>query len=192
MNADKDRITDLLHDVEAGDQRAASDLLPLVYQELRRLAGARMKRLPPGQTLQPTALVHEVYVDLIGKKDPGWKGRAHFFGAASRAMRELLIDQARRKAARKRGGDLQRVGSAHEHLLVATPEPVEDILALDVALNRLNEQHPRKAEVVQLRYFGGFTHEEIAEMLNTTVRTIERDWRFARAWLRTELDEEQG
>jgi RNA polymerase sigma factor (TIGR02999 family) len=181
-------VTQVLKAIEAGDAQAAAELLPLVNSELRKLAGARMARLRPGQTLQPTALVHEVYLALVGKKDPGWQGRGHFFGAAAKAMRELLIDAARRRSAQKRGGDLSRAEAAEaEGAALELALPVEDILALDRALVKMKAEHPRKAEIVELRYFGGLTEEEIAAIFDLTPRTIEREWRFARAWLHQAL-----
>jgi RNA polymerase sigma factor (TIGR02999 family) len=183
-------VTAVLQAIEAGDSKAAAELLPLVYGELRKLAAARMARLRPGQTLQPTALVHEVYLALVGKKDPGWKGRGHFFGAAAQAMRELLVDAARRKAALKRGGDLSRAEAEEVEGAALEPAlPVEDVLALDRALAKMKVEHPRKAEIVELRYFGGLTEEEIASLYEVTTRTIEREWRFARAWLHQALAE---
>ena len=183
-------VTQVLLAIEAGDAKAATELLPLVYGELRKLAKARMARLRPGQTLQPTALVHEVYLALVGRKDPGWKGRGHFFGAAAHAMREILVDAARRRAALKRGGDLVR--AAPEEAEDAEPAPalpVEDLLSLDRALTKMKAEHPRKAEIVELRYFGGLTEEEIAAIYEVAPRTIEREWRFAKAWLHKALAE---
>ena len=180
----------LLRTIDEGQPHAAAELLPLVYAELRRLAVARMAQLPPGQTLQPTALVHEAFLDLVGDADPGWSGKAHFFGAAAQAMREILVDQARRKSRRKRGGDRNReafrddIGAMTEFEM-----PTADMLALDAAMDGLKAEHPRPAEVVMLRYFAGLTMQQIAEVLGTSARTIERDWRFARAWLREELSD---
>jgi RNA polymerase sigma factor (TIGR02999 family) len=181
-------VTQVLTAIEAGETKAAAELLPLVYGELRKLAAARLARLRPGQTLGPTALVHEVYLALIGKQDPGWKGRGHFFGAAAQAMREILVDAARRKSAKKRGGDLARADPEEaEQAGLAPALPVEDILALDHALTQMKLEHPRKAEIVELRYFGGLSEEEIAAIFEVTPRTIEREWRFARAWLQKAL-----
>jgi RNA polymerase sigma factor (TIGR02999 family) len=180
-------VTQLLSELRAGRQSAAGELLPLVYRELRRLAAAQLARLRPGQTLQPTALVHEAYVKLVGSGDPGWDGRGHFFAAAATAMRELVVDTVRRKAAAKRGG-----GVPAEELDAALAVPrggpgLEDVLAVDAALKRLEAEHPRKAQVVVMRYFGGLADEEIAEAVGVNVRTVERDWRFARAWLHSVL-----
>lgn len=179
-------ISRLLDAAAAGDRDAAAALLPEVYGELRKLAEARLRRVPPGQTLQATALVHEAYLALVGRRDPGWSGRGHFFGAAAQAMREIVIDQARRKAAIKRGGELRRDDDA----LAGQPAaglPGEDLLALDAALTRLQAEHPERAQVVLLRHFAGLGEAEIAEVLGVSVRTVERAWRFARAWLHAAL-----
>ena len=179
-------ITEVLGAVGRGEA-PAEELLPLVYAELRRLAAARLARLAPGQTLGPTALVHEAYLGLVEGGDPGWKGRGHFFGAAARAMHDIVVDRARRRAAQKRGG-----GAAHDDLdaiSVAAPggAAVEDVLALSDALARLAAEHPRRHEVAMLRTFAGLSEEEIAELHGVSTRTIEREWRFARAWLAREL-----
>jgi RNA polymerase sigma factor (TIGR02999 family) len=182
------RATSALEAVTRGEPRAAEELLPLLYEELLALARSRMARLAPGQTLQPTALVHEAYLKLAGDRDPEWDGRRHFFGAAARAMRQILVDQARAKAAAKRGGDRRRLRvtlAAGETPLFDAP--VEDVLALDEALAALEVEDERKAQVVMLRYFVGMTTERIAETLEVSVPTAERDWRFAKAWLRRRL-----
>jgi RNA polymerase sigma factor (TIGR02999 family) len=174
--------------MSGGGRQPAEELLPIVYQELKRLAEARMARLPPGHTLQPTALVHEAYLELIGTEDPGWNSRAHFFGAAARAVQEILVDHARRKGRAKRGGDRARVPLDDD-----TPEslrqaiPAEELLAINDALDRFREHHPRPAEVVVYRYFAGMDNATIASVLGVSERTVERDWRFARAWLHREL-----
>lgn len=188
-------ITQMIQAAAAGDGEAAAALLPRVYRELRSLAAARLRRLPAGQTLQATALVHEAYLALIGRQDPGWNGRGHFFGAAAQAMREILIDQARRKAALKRGGDLERAAVEPDELGelgVASELPGEDLLALDAALTRLQAEHPDRARVVVLRYFGGLQEAEIAEVLGVSTRTVERAWRFARAYLHAALSPSDG
>lgn len=166
-------------------RQAAAELLPHVYAELRRLAGALSGRLRPGQTLQPTALVHEAYMRLVRGKDPGWEGRRHFFGAAAQAMREILIEQARRKASLKRGGSAARV-ELGEGLAVIEP-PADDLLALDEAVQKLQISRPDLAEVVMLRYFTGLTFEETAEVIGGSLSTVKRQWRFARALLAREL-----
>jgi RNA polymerase sigma factor (TIGR02999 family) len=180
-------LTRLLDEVAAGDARAAEQLLPAVYGELRRLAAAQMAHLRPGQTLQPTALVHEAYLKLVGRSDPGWNGRGHFFGAAAQAMREIIVDQYRRKSAQKRGGG-QVPDELDAAFAVAEDDlPAEDVLAIDTALSGLEVEHPRRARVVTMRYFAGMTVEEIADALDVTPRTVEREWRFARAWLHQKL-----
>jgi RNA polymerase sigma factor (TIGR02999 family) len=161
--------------------RPAAELLPAVYAELRRLAAALTVKLQPGQTLQPTALVHEAYLRLVKDRDPGWEGRRHFFGAAARAMREILIEQARRKDSRKRGGGARRV-ELSEGLAMIAP-PAEDLLALDEAIGQLQAEKPHLAEVVQLRYYTGLSVAETAGVVGRSVSTVTREWRFARAWL---------
>jgi RNA polymerase sigma factor (TIGR02999 family) len=167
--------------------RPAAELLPEVYAELRRLAAALTVKLQPGQTLQPTALVHEAYVRLVRNGDPGWDGRRHFFGAAAQAMREILIEQARRKDSLKRGGGARRV-ELSEGLAVIEP-PADDVLALDEAIRHLQAEKPHLAEVVMLRYFVGLSVEETAEVIGRSVSTVTREWRFARAWLAGRLGE---
>jgi RNA polymerase sigma factor (TIGR02999 family) len=164
---------------------AAAELLPTLYAELRQLAQALSARLTPGQTLQPTALVHEAYLKLVRDRDPGWEGRRHFFGAAARAMREILIDQARRKASAKHGGHGQRIELTEGVALIAPP--ADDLLALDEAIQRLQGEEPRLGEIVQLRYYAGLSLEETAEVVGRSVRTITREWRQARAWLAARL-----
>jgi RNA polymerase sigma factor (TIGR02999 family) len=166
-------------------KQPAADLLPEVYAELRRLAAALSGRLQPGQTLQPTALVHEAYLRLVRNEDPGWEGRRHFFGAAARTMREILIEQARRKATVKHGGASERVDLG-EGLAVIAP-PADDLLALDEAIQRLQAEKPHLAEIVMLRYYTGLSFEEAAGVIGRSVSTIKREWRFARAWLARQL-----
>jgi RNA polymerase sigma factor (TIGR02999 family) len=179
-------VTLLLNAAHANDPNAAAELLPLVYNELRRLAAHRLSREAPGQTLQPTALVHEAYLRLIGDKDgTHWENRGHFFAAASEAMRRILVDEVRRKRSLKRGGGMarQKIDAAS----LAAPEPREDLLALDEALTELAGSEPVAAEVVQLRYFGGLTIAEAAEALHISSRTANRHWTYARAWLHQKL-----
>jgi RNA polymerase sigma factor (TIGR02999 family) len=159
----------------------AAELLPALYVELRRLAMALTAQRGPGQTLTPTALVHEAYLRLVKSKDPGWQGPRHFFGAAARAMREILIEQARRKSRLKHGGGGHRV-ELTEGLVWIEP-PAADVLALDEAIRQLQQEDVHLAEVVLLRYFSGLTVEETAEVLSVSVSTLTRDWRYARAWL---------
>jgi RNA polymerase sigma factor (TIGR02999 family) len=173
-------------DVEPGTQ-AATELLPVVYAELRRVAAAMAGRLPPGQTLQPTALVHEAYLRLVGDQDPGWNGRRHFFGSAARAMRDILVEQARRKGARKHGGGARRVGLT-ENLAIIEP-PADDLLAVDEAIQKLRTEKPHLAEIAMLRYFAGLSVDETASVLGVSASTVAREWRFARAWLARRLGE---
>jgi RNA polymerase sigma factor (TIGR02999 family) len=170
---------------EAGDVTAAARLLPLVYGELRKLAGAWMAKLPPGQTLQPTALVHEAYLRLLGKRDLNVNGQRHFFFAAARAMRDILVEQARSKAGPKRGGDRRRV-ELNDNLAALEPT-AENVLAISAALDELEQEDPLKAQLVQLRYFAGMNMEEAARVLGISERTAHRHWRFVKAWLRSRL-----
>jgi RNA polymerase sigma factor (TIGR02999 family) len=185
-------VTALLSAITKGDPHAAADLLPLVYDELRRLASQWLAQEAPGQTLQPTALVHEAFVRLTGTSGPqtGWDSRRHFFAAAAEAMRRLLVEAARRKKRRKHGGDRRRVS-----LEVAEPmaqAPSEDLLALDEALTRLTAHDPVKAEVVKLRFFAGLTMAEVAQSLDLSLATVERYWTYARTWLYADLaDQDQ-
>lgn len=174
-------ITRVLHAIEAGDSRAAEELLPLVYQELRRLAASKLAHERPGQTLQATALVHEAYLRLVGNDDRGWQGREHFFAAAAEAMRRILIDNARRKKRIRHGGGQQRLDV--DEVQIGFEPPSEDILALDEALTRLAAEDPVKAELVKLRYFAGLTIEEASRVLGISHATAERYWSYARAWL---------
>jgi RNA polymerase sigma factor (TIGR02999 family) len=167
------------------EMQPAAELLPVVYAELRRLAAALAGRLPPGQTLQPTALVHEAYLRLVGDRDPGWSGRRHFFGAAARAMRNILVEQARRKGAQKHGGASRRV-ELTEGLAIIEP-PVDDLLAVDEAIQELQSEKPHLAEIAMLRYFAGLSTDETAAVLGISASTLAREWRFARAWLARRL-----
>lgn len=184
-------VTRILDALRAGDVQASAELLPLVYADLRQLAASRMARLAPGQTLQATALVHEAYVRLVGSTDPGWQGRAHFFGAAARAMRDVLADHLQRKASLKRGGHLRRVGE-ETALNLSCDGPSDDVLAVEEVLEEFEREYPRKAEVVTMTFFGGLTAEEIGEVLGLSSRTVERDWRFAKAWLNGRLEEREA
>jgi RNA polymerase sigma factor (TIGR02999 family) len=168
-------------DRPAEEAQAAAELLPVLYTELRRLAAVLTAQRGPGQSLTPTALVHEAFLRLVKDQDPGWQGRRHFFGAAARAMREILIEQARRKASLKRGGGGRRVELA-EGLAWIEP-PAEDVLALDEAIQQLQAEDERLAEIVMLRYYSGLSVEETAAVLGVSVSTLTRDWRYARAWL---------
>jgi RNA polymerase sigma factor (TIGR02999 family) len=179
-------VTQVLDAIAGGDPQAASQLLPLVYDELRRLAAQQLAREAPGQTLDATGLVHEAYLRLVGPADERrWKDRGHFFAAAAQAMRHLLVDNARRKRRDKHGGGRQRVELNES--VPAPPAVGPDLLALDEALTRLAAEDPEAAAVVQLRYFGGLSTEEAAEALGTSRATAYRHWAFARAWLLHEL-----
>jgi RNA polymerase sigma factor (TIGR02999 family) len=182
-------VTRILSDLAQGDAHAAGQLLPLVYEELRKLAAARLAEEAPGNTLDATALVHEAYLRLVGPADAArWDNRGHFFAAAAEAMRRLLVENARRKKRLKRGGDRRRVSlETAESLLQA---PSEDLLALDEALTRLTAHDPIKAEVVKLRFFAGLTMPEVAQSLDLSLATAERYWTYARTWLYAELTEE--
>jgi RNA polymerase sigma factor (TIGR02999 family) len=183
-------VTRILTAVEGGDREASAELLPLVYEELRKLAASRMARLPPGQTLQATALVHEAFMRLVGTSDPGWQGRAHFFGAAARAMRDVLADHLQRKGSLKRGGHLCRIDTDTIAEL-ARDGPSDDVVEVEEALQAFEREYPRKAEVVTLIFFGGLTAKEIAEILSVSSRTVEGDWRFSRAWLNSWLSDKE-
>jgi RNA polymerase sigma factor (TIGR02999 family) len=176
-------VTQLLSAIQDGDPRAASQLLPLVYEELRRIAAQKLAQEKPGQTLQPTALVHEAYLRLVGSEDPPdqWEGRGHFFAAAAEAMRRILVERARRKRCQKRGGGHTR--QALDPDQVAVPVISEDLQALDEALTKLAASEPRIAQLVELRYFGGLTIKQAAEVLNISTRTANADWAYARSWL---------
>jgi RNA polymerase sigma factor (TIGR02999 family) len=179
-------VTRILADIEQGDPRAAEKLLPLVYDELRRLAAQKMAQENPGLTLQATALVHEAYVRLVDcEKVKDWDSRGHFFAAAAEAMRRILVDSARRRGAQKRGGDHARIHLAE--IQEQSAEEQIDLLALDDALKKLEELHPDKAQVIKLRFFAGCTLEETAEILGVSRATAQRTWAYARAWLFGEL-----
>jgi RNA polymerase sigma factor (TIGR02999 family) len=180
-------ITRALDAVTRGEAEAAARLLPLVYDELRRLARARMAGLGPGQTLTPTELVHEAYLRIAGGKHDSFEGRRHFFFVVSRAMRDLIVENARRKGSLKRGGSSTRLSV--ELTEIAIEDPQENILDLDLALKKLERESPDRAQVVQLSYFGGLTHPEIAQVLGLSRATVERRWSYARIWLRRELSQ---
>jgi RNA polymerase sigma factor (TIGR02999 family) len=183
-----DDVTQLLNAIENGDPQAAGRLLPLVYEELRRLAAQKLAREKPGQTLQATALVHEAYLRLVGQGDErGWDSRGHFFAAAAEAMRRILVENARRKATVRHGGGRHRV--AYDQALPVAEGPPEQILALDEALAELEQHDARAARLVKLRYFAGLTHQQTAELLGITRRAADRLWALARAWLLQRLQE---
>ena len=180
-------VTHILSQIEAGDPSAAEKLLPLVYDELRKLAATKMAQEKPGQTLQATALVHEAYVRLIGPADAQrWDNRGHFFAAAAVAMRRILIERARHKQRKIHGGDRQR--QEFDPDLVAVPAQDDDLLALDVALARLAEHDPVKAKLVELRFFAGLTGDQAALCLGISPKTADRYWVYSRAWIRREME----
>jgi RNA polymerase sigma factor (TIGR02999 family) len=187
-------VTRILNAIEAGDPSAASQLLPLVYDELRRLAAQRLAHEKPGQTLEPTGLVHEAYLRLVasparqsGESVQRWDGRGHFFAAAAEAMRRILVEIARRREGPKHGGRMQRIDA--DLNLVAAPSESVDLLALDDALTRLAKESPARAELVKLRFFAGLTMPEAADVLGVSLATAERYWTYSRTWLYAELSE---
>jgi RNA polymerase sigma factor (TIGR02999 family) len=178
-------VTRILGKIEAGDPSAAEQLLPLVYEELRKLAAVKMAQEKPDQTLQATALVHEAYLRLLADEGKTWQNHAHFFAAAAEAMRRILVENARRKQRIKRGGDLQRVELDDAGLGVAGP--CDDLIALDEALNKLAEKDKVKADLVKLRFFAGLTSEQAAQVLGLSHNTADRYWAYARSWLHLEI-----
>jgi RNA polymerase sigma factor (TIGR02999 family) len=180
-------VTQIISRIESGDRAASEELLPLVYAELRRLAEAKLAHEKRGQTLQATALVHEAYMRLVDQTNPqGWENSRHFFSAAAEAMRRILIERARQRASLKRGGDRQRVDIDVVEPAVL-PLACDDILGLEEALQKLEEKHPRKAELVKLRFFAGLTTVQAARALEISSTTAENDWTYARSWLRVEM-----
>jgi len=182
---DNTQITEWLQRLSAGDRRAVDFLLPVVYDELRRLAESQLQHERGDHTLQATALVHEAYMRLIGQQNIVWQNRAHFMAIAAQAIRRILVDHARSRGSAKRGGGRARISLDSQ--LVYDDTQATDLIALDESLRRLGEQYPDKARVVELRFFGGLTIEDAAEVLGVTTRTIERHWQFARAWLFREI-----
>ena len=178
--------TVMLAAIEAGDSKAAEQLLVLVYDELRRLAASKLALEVPGQTLQPTALVHEAWLHLVGDHKPSFKDRTHFFCASAEAMRHILIDRARQKKTKRHGGDFRRVD--FEALDLAAPSADDQLLAVNEALDKLALQHPVQADLVKLKYFAGLTNEEIAEVLGISLSTVKNYWAFSRAWLLNEIE----
>ena len=183
-------VTRILEAAQQGDPTAADQLLPLVYEELRLLAAHKMANEAAGHTLQPTALVHEAWLRLVGNENQKWDGRAHFFAAAAEAMRRILIDRARRKRAARHGGGQQRVDILEVDL--ASPDEDDQLLALSEALDKLAVEHKAEAELVKLRYFVGMTNDEAAEVLGISPRTAKYYWTHARAWLFREIGIQQG
>ena len=185
MSASFESVTELLADMRRGRRDALDKLLPIVHNELRRIAAWHLRRERPGHTLQPTALVNEAYLRLVDQRDIDWQSKAHFLGVAARLMRMILVDHARKRRAGKRAGELARV-PLEDALLVAYERDV-DLMALEEALDRLAAMDPRLSQIVELRYFGGLTTKETAEVLDLSAATIEREWATARGWLRREL-----
>ncbi len=187
-------VTHILNAIDAGDAQAAAQLLPLVYDELRKLASAKLAHEKPGQTLDATALVHEAYIRLLplssSESPGGFANRRHFFAAAAEAMRRILIERARAKSRQRRGGDLQRIEVDPD--AVAAPERDDRLLALDEALDRFAVIEPEKAELVKLRWFGGMSLDEVSTVLNISATTADRWWAYARAWLRVEIGGENS
>ncbi len=180
----------MLAAIEAGDPTAVEQLLRLVYDELRRLAASKLAREDPGQTLQPTALVHEAWLNLVGDRNPSFKDRAHFFRASAEAMRHILIDRARRKKTVRHGGGYRRI--EFEDFELASPSADDQVLAINEALDKLTTEHPVQAEVVKLRYFGGLTNFEISDVLGVSLSTVKNYWAFSRAWLLGEIECDEG
>ncbi|MHC4517250.1 MAG: ECF-type sigma factor [Planctomycetota bacterium] len=178
-------VTRILNAIEGGDPKAADELLPLVYEELRLLAAQKMAHEKPGQTLQATALVHEAYIRLVGTEAQNWDSRGHFFAAAAEAMRRILIDNARRKKSAKYGGDHRKVGLSE--VPATDDDPMDDVLALDEALRKLTTEDQQITEVVKLRYFAGLTLEQTAAVMRIGRRTVDRYWALGRAWLYQEI-----
>jgi RNA polymerase sigma factor (TIGR02999 family) len=187
-----DDLTAILHRAGQGDPHAANELLPLVYEELRKLAAARMAGERSEHTLQATALVHEAWIRLGADNQPAWQNRSHFFAAAAEAMRRILIDAARRRHALRHGGGLQRLDVADSALQIAAPGRDEELLSIHESLDRLAAEDARKAELVKLRYFVGMTIEESADALGISTPTAKRDWAYARAWLFNDLTQRGG
>lgn len=184
------QVTQILVAIEKGDAHAVDKLFPLIYQELRQLAARRLSREAPGQTLQATALVNEAYLRLVGGEDQNWNNRCHFFSAAAEAMRRILIENARRKKSMKHGGGRKRVG--FDEAIQSHGESdmsAEDLIALNEALEKLSKEDGNKAELVKLRYFAGLTSDQAAKILGISPSTADRDWAYARSWLRFEMDE---
>ena len=183
-------ITGLLAEIHRGNRRAESELIPLIYDELCHLAGYYMRRERPDHTLQATALVHEAYLKLSKQREVTWQNRAHFFAIAGSLMRRILVDHARAHSRSKRGGTQHKISLVDVPLF--PPEQSEELMALDRALTQLTEEHPRQSQIVELRFFGGLTVDEIAEVLKISPKTVKRDWSVARAWLYREIRKEKA
>jgi RNA polymerase sigma factor (TIGR02999 family) len=187
VGRDQEEVTLLLNKLGDGDQNAAAQLVPLVYEELRRMASQYLRRERPGHTLQATALVHEAYIKLAGQRDAQWQNRAHFFGVASELMRRILVDYARAQLRSKRGGKQQKVSL--DDMLLVSPDRTDELLVVNDALARLEAMDPRQGRIVELRYFGGLTVDETAEVLHVSSKTVLREWNLAKAWLYGNLKE---
>jgi RNA polymerase sigma-70 factor (ECF subfamily) len=183
----KHAVTQLLSEMQSGKTGAADELLPMVYQELRRIAGSYMRRERADHTLQATALVHEAYLQLVDQTRVDWKNRAHFFGVAAQLMRRILVEHARSHHAQKRGGDASKL--ALEEVINYFPQKEMTLVSLDDALHELERMDPRQSRIVELRFFGGLTTEEVSEVMGISTATIEREWRAARAWLHSQLSD---
>ncbi|MHC4205306.1 MAG: ECF-type sigma factor [Planctomycetota bacterium] len=180
-------VTRILNAIEQGDGKAADELLPLVYEELRRLATKKMSMESPGQTLQPTALVHEAYIRLVGSEASNWNSRTHFFYAAAEAMRRILIDKARHKKSQRRGGDRHRVDLNNAVPMINETEELDDLITLNEALDKLSAKDKIKADLVKLRYFAGLSSKQAAEILDISHNTADKYWAYAHAWLSIEI-----
>lgn len=187
-----DQVTPLLQRIEQGDPHAAGELLPLVYDELRKLAASKLARESGGQTLQATALVHEVWLRLGGDQQPAWANRAHFFAAAAEGMRRILIDNARRKLAQRHGGGLEKLSASDTGFDLASAPEDNELLLINEALDAFAIHDARKAELVKQKYFVGLTLEEAAEVMGISLRTAKRDWAYAQAWLFNEVNRLRG
>ncbi len=189
METSAPSVSQLLQRWSEGDRDALDQLTPLVYAELRLMARRYMNQQPPGHTLQTTALIHEAYLRLVGQEEKQWENRAHFFGVAAQAMRHILVDYARARQMAKRGGGAHQVSL--DEAMVISPEGSDDLVALNDALDALASLDQRQSQVVEMRFFGGLTEEEISQVLNVSTRTVRSDWRLARSWLLRELDMEK-
>ncbi len=189
--SDPVEATEILSEVTGGSTSGVDRLFPIVYDELRRMAGVYMRNERDDHTLQPTALVHEVYMRLIDQSQQTWQNRAHFFAIAARAIRQILVDHARRRGRKKRGGGQANV-PLEDALGVAVDDGRVDLVALSLAMEEFGQLHPEKERVIELRFFGGLTNEQVAEVMGVTTRTVERHWRFGRAWLFRALADEAG
>ena len=188
MNAEEVDVAKLLGEIADGQHDAADELMPLVYDRLRLLAQKLLRQESAAHTLQPTALVNEAYLRMVGQNQVNWQGKTHFFAIGAKMMRRILVDHARRKLSKKRGGGMHRIELADD--LCVSNRNDEDVLAIEEALEKLSELDPRQAQIVELRFYGGLTVEEVAEVLGVSKRTVESDWTMLRAWLRRELSGE--